>query len=183
MAKAKKNKKKIIILVVTIAVLALGLIGTALHLKYKKNSNTDTTTKSQNPNNNSKSTYPTSGNSSNNPGSSNSSSNSSVGPSTPTGQLLNKHSISLSSTAIESNPDMNSICQTTPGATCDLKLTAPDNSIKYVGSKSVDASGAASFYWNAKNIGLTSGRWKIEAIATLNNKSSISGPDYLQVNP
>lgn len=181
MSKISKKKK---ILIAIIGIITIGLLGGALYLRHKKNKNTDTTTKSQNPSENTKSTYPTSGssNSSNNANGS-SSSKGSITPAKPSGQLLNKHNISLSSTVIESNPDMDSVCITSPNASCDLKLTGPDNSIKYVGVKNVGSSGAVDFMWNAKNIGLVAGKWKIEAIATIGDANSTSSPDYLQVNP
>lgn len=100
----------------------------------------------------------------------------------PTGQLLSKHRVSLSSTSPETGPDENSTCQTVTGATCDIKLTGPDGSVKYLGAQSVDAQGGAVFEWNAKNIGLSVGRWKVEAVATKDGSFATSDPDYLEVS-
>lgn len=100
----------------------------------------------------------------------------------PTGQLLSNHSVSLSSTTPESKPDEDSTCQTVLGATCDIRLTGPSGQVITLGAKSVNDQGGVEFVWNAKDKGLTPGRWKVEAVATKDGQGATSSPDYLQVS-
>jgi hypothetical protein len=100
----------------------------------------------------------------------------------PTGDLLSKHTISLSSSDPTSNPDENSTCQTEAGASCQLRLNSSSGVVKTVGPMTA-ASGVANFNWNAKQAGLTPGNWTIVAIATFNGQSATSSPDSLTVNP
>ncbi len=101
----------------------------------------------------------------------------------PTGQLISNHEISLSSNQPESAPNEVSTCRTVPGAACDIRLTGPSGTIIMLGAKSTDAQGGAEFDWNARDKGLTPGKWKVEAVATKDGQSATSNPDYLQVNP
>lgn len=91
---------------------------------------------------------------------------------TPTGQILSSATTSLSSGAM-----LESTCQTVSGATCDLKLTSPDGTIKYVGAKPVDSSGQVLFDWSAKQIGLSTGTWKVQAITQKDGQTAES-PSY-----
>ncbi len=68
--------------------------------------------------------------------------------------------------------NIDSVCITTPGASCTIKFTRSGIS-KSLSSQKVNSDGYA--YWNQwkpSDIGLTSGSWKIEAIATLNGKTA-----------
>lgn len=104
----------------------------------------------------------------------------------PTGQLLSKHTVSLSSVAGETSPDEESTCQSVSGATCEIKLTGPNGMVKYVGRKSMqdqnNGNSIAIYNWNAKDLGLTAGRWKVEALASYGGATATSDPDYLRVN-
>lgn len=101
----------------------------------------------------------------------------------PTGQLISNHTISLTGTTPETSPSEVSTCQTQPNITCDIHLTGPDGQAKTLGAKTTDSYGAVEFDWNAKDIGLTPGKWKVEAIASSGGQAAASNPDYLQVNP
>lgn len=101
----------------------------------------------------------------------------------PTGQLVSNHAVSLSSTAPESKPDEASACQTVAGATCDIRLTGSDGTVKLLGAKTVDSRGGVAFEWNAATLGLKTGKWKVEAVAFSGSQTAVSEPDYLQVSP
>jgi hypothetical protein len=104
---------------------------------------------------------------------------SSSGLGKPTGQLVSNHHVSLSGTT-EQTQEV-STCQTQPGATCDIRLSGPGGVIKTVGAKTTDDRGGVEFVWNVKDLGLSAGTWKVEAVASQNGQSGISDPDSLQV--
>lgn len=110
---------------------------------------------------------------------------SSTGLAIPTGQLLSKHTISLSGVDQSNNPSEVSTCATASGANCTIRLTGPNGSIKYAVDQpiSADGQGNVAINWNAKDRGLTSGKWKVEAVASGGNQTAVSEPDYLTVNP
>lgn len=102
----------------------------------------------------------------------------------PTGQLLSNHTISLGATDPSMAPSESSTCVTVPGATCTIRLTGPDGTIKYVADQpvTVNDQGGANFDWNAKTRGLTAGKWKVEAVAEKDGQTATSNADYLTVN-
>jgi hypothetical protein len=102
----------------------------------------------------------------------------------PDGQLLNKSSISLSSSLPQTSPQgMNSTCQTTvQGASCDIRLTM-GATVKSLGVQKVSEQGAANFYWDAGQLGLTPGDWKVEAILSKDGAIGVSAPWTLHVDP
>ncbi len=100
----------------------------------------------------------------------------------PQGQLLSKHSISLSSNGPTNSPDQNSTCQSLVEAMCDIRLTGPGGIIKTLGQRAVDGWGGANFYWNAQTLGLTPGQWKVEAVSTKDGQTTVLSADYLQVS-
>ena len=94
----------------------------------------------------------------------------------PTGQLLNLHSIFLSA-----NPAMESVCQTLPNSSCDIRLTN-GATIKYVGAKNTGSNGFAIFDWTANGVGLFPGKWTVQAVVTQNSQTGVSASDYLEVS-
>jgi hypothetical protein len=82
----------------------------------------------------------------------------------PTGDFVSAHHVSLST-------PISSVCNTTPGATCQITFT--QNSVtKSLAATVTDRGGSA--YWNswkASSIGLTTGSWKVQAIATLDGQT------------
>ena len=101
----------------------------------------------------------------------------------PTGQVLNKNVISLSSGAPQTSPALNSTCQTVFEAKCGLQLTASDGTMKTVPAQSVDSNGAANIDWSAKAIGLTPGTWKVQLLASKGSASALGDSYNLTVNP
>ena len=82
----------------------------------------------------------------------------------PSGDFVSSHTISLSA------PEQ-SVCNTTPGATCTITF-AQGSTSKSLAVENTDRGGSA--YWNGwtpKSIGLTPGSWTIQATATLNGQS------------
>lgn len=63
-----------------------------------------------------------------------------------------------------------SVCNTTPGATCSIQFTS-NGVTKSLSAKVADAGGSAYWNWSLKDIGLTSGSWAVSATATLGSKS------------
>ncbi|HET7713093.1 MAG TPA: hypothetical protein VFK94_00820, partial [Patescibacteria group bacterium] len=98
----------------------------------------------------------------------------------PTGQVLNKNLIRLSSTEPQYDPNMNSTCQTLVGATCGVRATLGSKVIN-IPAVAVDDRGVASIDWNAKAAGLTPGVWDIQVVATKDGKAGYSQTDKLTV--
>jgi hypothetical protein len=65
-----------------------------------------------------------------------------------------------------------STCNTSPGASCYIKFTNTDSGqTTQLATQTTDARGSTSWYWDAaKDAHLTSGQWKITAVATLGSQ-------------
>ena len=95
----------------------------------------------------------------------------------PWGTFVNQHNVTQYTT-------LGSVCNTTPGATCQIFFTN-DTTTKSLPAKTSDAGGAV--YWSAwrpndQNIGLTPGVWHITATATLGGQTQTtdnSTPDLV----
>ncbi len=87
---------------------------------------------------------------------------------TPVGNFVSSHNSSISGTIYTKYEQ--SVCNTTPGATCTIVFTK-DNSTKSLPAKVVDSTGTVYWDWVVQDIGLTPGSWKITARATLNNQT------------
>jgi hypothetical protein len=184
--KIYKNKKTLVIL----AIVAFAAVGGAAYVKFVQHpSGTDTTTQTHSTA--TKQYTPTSGgggSSSTATKNSAASTSSSAGTgaatlAAPAGQLLNKQTISLSSTDPQTDPDLESVCQTIPQASCDIDLTGPNNEVKTVGAQNTGSNGAVIFDWNAKTVGLTPGKWTVQAVVVQNNLTGTSHSEYLEVQP
>lgn len=90
-----------------------------------------------------------------------------AGPAQPTGPFVSNHTPGQngSPTTEISN------CNTTPGATCFIEFTN-GSTTKQLAPQATDGNGSTSWSWDIGSAGLTSGSWKITAIATLNGKTS-----------
>jgi hypothetical protein len=66
-----------------------------------------------------------------------------------------------------------SVCITTPGATCYIKFTNGTSTTK-LPQKITNDEGVASWSWDVKDANFTKGEWKITAVATLSGKSKTS---------
>lgn len=66
-----------------------------------------------------------------------------------------------------------SICNTSPGATCYIKFTnVTTGDTTQLATQTADAQGYVSWYWDVdKDAHLTSGKWKITAVATLGGQT------------
>lgn len=86
----------------------------------------------------------------------------------PTGNFVSAHSNVPVSAALSS------VCNTTSGAECRISFES-GGTTKSLPAQIVDAGGSA--YWNSwtpKSIGLTPGRWKVQAIAALGSATRSS---------
>ena len=100
----------------------------------------------------------------------------------PTGQLLNKSTISLNSTNPQNSPAMDSTCNSVAGATCEIHATLGSTTIVVAPAAMVDsATYGVDVPWNAKDKGLTSGTWTITAVAKKDGQSSTSESAHLTV--
>jgi hypothetical protein len=99
----------------------------------------------------------------------------------PTGTFVSNHRPSLSGSKEQLSEQ--SVCNTTVGATCYIKLTR-GSTVKTLASQTIGANGTAYWSWNVSDSGLTEGTWTVEAIATLNGQSKTAqDPIDLVVQP
>lgn len=99
-------------------------------------------------------------------------------PGKPYGTFVSNHSARLSKASSEE-----SICQGTPGAKCYIVFTK-DGVTKTLPTKTLDANGGATWSWDIKAAGFTTGQWTIKAISSLNGKTAeTTDPIKLDVQP
>lgn len=98
----------------------------------------------------------------------------------PTGQVINIHSTSLSSTSGQNSSNLISTCQTTNQATCVVQISGAKTFT--LQPTSGDGNGQFSFEWNAGKVGLTPGDWNVELIAQSGGVTSTSGVEVLHVS-
>jgi hypothetical protein len=101
----------------------------------------------------------------------------------PSGQTINKDTVSLSSSSLKYGPVMNSSCQTVIGGLCGLKLAGPNGEGKQVDPSITNDQGGNSFDWNAKTLGLTQGIWKVQLYATYKGDVGLGNQYNLVVQP
>lgn len=96
----------------------------------------------------------------------------------PSGSFVSNHRPSLGNTsAIES------ICITTPGASCTIAFTM-GSVVKTLDTKKVGSDGAAVWSWDIKNAGFVAGTWQITATSSLNGQTkSTADIQNLEVQP
>jgi hypothetical protein len=90
-------------------------------------------------------------------------------PLTPAGDFVSSHAANLNGTdgTIEE-----SVCNTTPGASCYIKFANVQNgTVKVLSTQVTNGGGSTSWLWNVKQTGLYSGTWNIVAVATLNGQT------------
>jgi|SRR3990167_7866774 len=90
-------------------------------------------------------------------------------PSTPSGTFVSNHRPNLDGQPAPNQ--MNSVCKTTPGVTCEIRFTK-DGQTKTLGPSRVGGDGYVSWDWALQDIDLTEGVWQIEAIAMNVDKTS-----------
>jgi cytoskeletal protein RodZ len=82
----------------------------------------------------------------------------------PSGDFVSAHHVQLDTA-------LSSVCNTTPGANCKITFTN-GGTVKSLEQRTVDRGG--STYWDhitPRNIGLSAGTWKVQAVATLGNQT------------
>lgn len=85
----------------------------------------------------------------------------------PYGNFVSNHHPSISG---QSSPnEIQSVCITTPGATCTI-VFIKNNERRELPPQKTDAEGAAYWTWKLHDIGLTEGNWKIQGKATLGSQ-------------
>jgi cytoskeletal protein RodZ len=179
-AKKRKNKKWLGLLVL-IAVL---VIGGALYIKLHQRSTSKTPAadpKQYAQTQGSQSSGATSTSTTGSGGGSSTGSSSTSLPA-PSGQLLNKQTISLSSTDPQTGPALESVCQTLANAQCNIVLTGPSGQSLSVGNHATGGNGTVIIDWNAKTVGLSTGKWTVQAVVSQNGSTGTSHSEYLQVN-
>ncbi|HSW66042.1 MAG TPA: hypothetical protein VLI54_02805 [Bacillota bacterium] len=92
----------------------------------------------------------------------------------PSGNFVSSHKADLSSV-----PSLQSVCVTTPGASCYITFTQ-GSTTKSLATQTTDRGGAAYWTWKLQDIGITEGNWTITASATLNGETK-TGTDALKL--
>jgi hypothetical protein len=86
----------------------------------------------------------------------------------PTGNFVSAHK------NVPKSASLSSVCNTTSGAECKIVFTNGSTS-KSLTSQTTDSNGSTFWNsWSPEDIGLTSGSWQVQAIATLNGQSKTS---------
>lgn len=196
MAQSKKNSflslnisRTWLLIGISLAVL---LIGGTVYAIYSKNKKTVSTIPSTTSSQDDSSSAGDSGNSASN------SSNSSAGSSQtetgsdkqsqpsptstllkPFGQFVSNHYPTLSGQMAEQQ----SVCNTTPGATCYIKFTKGGDT-RQLEAKTADSNGTVSWKWNVGTASLSQGSWTITAVAALNGQTQTAqDAQNLEVQP
>lgn len=92
----------------------------------------------------------------------------------PFGDFVSAHQVHLSSPLV-------SVCNTTPGAKCQITFTSGDGTKKLLSAETTDSNG--SVYWNnwtPASIGLTPGTWTVQATAILSSQTK-SAQDAMNI--
>ena len=84
----------------------------------------------------------------------------------PTGTFVSNHYPGKNNTSLVEA----SVCNTTPGATCYIQFSK-DNVVKTLTTQTADNSGAAYWSWDISTSGLSTGTWKVSAIASLGEQT------------
>ena len=96
----------------------------------------------------------------------------------PNGSFVSNHKPSLGGN--DSPSSEQSMCNTTPGATCEIVFTNGSDT-KILSAQTADSSGVVYWNWDVKNAHFSVGSWKITAIAKLNDKT-LSTSDQLNLD-
>lgn len=75
-----------------------------------------------------------------------------------------------------------SVCNTTPGATCDIQFTNASGITKSLGAEVADSNGTAYWSWDINGGTLAPGSWQITAVVKLNGQTKTTpDPTSLEV--
>ncbi len=80
----------------------------------------------------------------------------------PTGNFVSNHEPNLGGKPAPN--ELQSVCITTPGATCQITFTK-DGLTRSLEPQKTDSSGAAYWTWRLQDVGLSAGSWQIQAKA------------------
>ena len=101
----------------------------------------------------------------------------------PTGNFVSNHHPNLSGSPAPNT--MTSVCNTSAGASCTITfIDATTNVVRSLPTQVTDKGGSAYWDWKLQDVGLTTGRWKIEAIVRLGNQTQSAQDEMsLEVGP
>lgn len=90
-------------------------------------------------------------------------------PDAPSGAFVSNEDVTLSG----DRSQVNSVCTTTPGASCTIIFTK-NGVVRQLPAKVADSTGHATWSWNVgdSSINLSTGTWTISATATIGSKSA-----------
>lgn len=167
MSHTKITKKKHLTLYITVVIVALVAIGSGIEYyhrqKTSQNTPTTITNNSSSPANTSPDKTPVTNTNSGSPMAS-----SSPGElATPTGTFVSNHRPSLTNVDLAKEE---SVCNTTPGATCEIAFSK-DGTQRSLGAKTVNTSGVTIWDWTPSSLNLTTGSWQIDVTVSLNGKT------------
>lgn len=100
-------------------------------------------------------------------------------PNTPHGSFVSNHTPNLDGDPSPSREQ--SVCTTTPGATCVIQFTKGDLT-RTLETQTTSSDGDALWTWDVKQAGFTEGTWQILVTATLNGKTA-TAQDSFKVGP
>jgi len=86
----------------------------------------------------------------------------------PSGTFVSNHHPNLSGQPAPNT--IQSVCATTPGATCHISFTK-DGVTKTLPEQKADNGGATYWNWKLQDYGLTAGSWRVQAIASLGSQT------------
>lgn len=102
-------------------------------------------------------------------------------PLAPFGTFISNHKPNLGGSPAPSQEQ--SVCNTTPGATCYIQFTKA-GIIKTLGSQKTDNNGSTVWNWDINKAGFSAGSWEVTAFATLNGQTATTkDPLALEVQP
>lgn len=98
----------------------------------------------------------------------------------PSGSFVSSYSISFSKSK---GDNIESLCNTTPGATCTIQLKK-DGVIRTLGPTTANERGNATWNWTLQELNVTPGSWQIVVTAKLDNQTkSVTNLQNLEVSP
>lgn len=99
----------------------------------------------------------------------------------PYGTFVSNHRPSLSGSGSPSK--VQSVCNTTPGASCYISFSS-GSITKKLEAKIADSRGAVYWDWDVNDAGFTAGSWNVTAIASLNGQNKSTADTLsLEVKP
>jgi len=97
----------------------------------------------------------------------------------PYGNFVSNHNLGNGRPTTEQ-----SVCNTTPGASCYIKFTKSDGSVKTLAAQTTDNNGTTIWNWDVKDAGFSAGSWQITAVASLNGDvKTTTDPTPLEIQP